>query len=129
MKSSNSTEEQLRSWRLRQPSKRIEQALFGKPEPRPAKTTELIHWQRGWAAGMATVAIVLFTALNLVQMEVRPSSTTLIASAAISNASYAASFAEVQHNCLSAPIFGWTNDEELHSSMPSLDLLNTNSLR
>jgi hypothetical protein len=78
---------------------------------------------------MATVAIVLFTALNLVQMEVRPSRTTLIASAAISNASYAASFAEVQHNCLSAPIFGWTNDEELHSSMPSLDLLNTNSLR
>lgn len=122
-------EEQMRSWRPRPPSKQVEHALFGKPERPRYVPVMAMPWQRGWAAGMATFAILVFTALNLVQTQGGPGRSTLIASAAISNASYAASFAEVQHNCLSAPIFGWTNDDELHSSMPSLDLLNTNLLR
>jgi len=78
---------------------------------------------------MATFAILLVTAVNLVHLHGVASGGAWNMAAAISNASYAASFAEVQHNCLSAPIFGWTNDRELHSSMPSFDLLKTNLLR
>jgi len=89
----------------------------------------VLPWQRGWTAGVATFAMLIFTGLNLIHMQAVAPRSTLIASAAISNASYAASFAEVQHNCLSAPIFVWTKHQELHSSMPSLDLLNTNFLR
>lgn len=78
---------------------------------------------------MATLAILVITVMNLIHLHgVTPQGNIRI-TAALSNASYAASFAEVQHNCVSAPIFGWTNDSELPSSIRSLELLTTNLLR
>jgi len=124
MKNWESTETRLRSWHLRQPSARIEQALFGAPAPSGEPARRHVHWQGGWAAGLATCAIVVLTVLNLAHLNGISASPGLI----ISNTTYAASFAAVQHNCVSAPIFGWTNDGELHSSNRSFDLYNTNLL-
>ena len=128
MNDSNSLENQLRSWRLREPSAAVEEKLFGSPQ-RPERLPAIRpHWQSGWAAALASCAILLLTLLNITHINGITAPTGLIASAAISNASYAASFAAVQHNCLSAPIFGWTNDGELDFSNHSLDLLITNDL-
>src|ERR1051325_10495297 len=112
----NSVEKRLRSWRPRQPSARVEKAIFGVPEAPPTRQNHggWVHWQNGWAAGVATLAILLVTAVNLASLHGVPGASRVSIGAALSNASYAASFAAVQHNCLSAPIFGWTNDGELH---------------
>jgi hypothetical protein len=128
MNDSNSLENQLRSWRLRQPSDAVKKNIFGSPE-RPERPVAIRpHWQSGWAAALASCAILLLTIVNVTHINGIAAPSGLIASAAISNASYAASFAAVQHNCLSAPIFGWTNDGELDFSNHSLDLLITNDL-
>lgn len=131
MKDWNSTETKLHSWQLRQPSARLEEELFGShPQIAPARrrSPSLLAWQNGWAAGLAGCAMLAFTLLNMVQTSSISGDDVLIPSAAISNASYAASFASVQHNCLSAPILGWTNDGELPSSNRSLHLFTTNHL-
>ena len=131
----NSLEEQLRSWQPRHPSARVEQNIFASAAAAPKANKSLaqsIHfhlsWQSGWAAGLATCMVLTFTLLNLTHSTGLTSLPRLNASAVLSNSSYASSFVELEHNCVSAPIFGWTNDRELHSSIRSFDLLNTNHL-
>jgi hypothetical protein len=87
-----------------------------------------VSWQSGWAAGLGTCMVLAFTLLNLSQSSGLTRAQSLIVPAVVSNASYAASFAAVEHNCLSAPIFGWTNDGEGLSTLRSLDSFNTNRL-
>src|SRR5258708_2910604 len=130
----NSLEDQLRSWQPRRASARVEQTLFA-PISAPKHRTSLLRnihfhlsWQSGWAAGLATCLVLAFTLLNLTHSSGITRLPGLNASAVLSNSSYASSFVELEHNCVSAPIFGWTNDGELHSSIRSFDLLNTNHL-
>jgi hypothetical protein len=127
MKELNSVETELQSWKLREPSARLERALFD-VAAQPPRRRSTFSWQSGSAAAIAAFAILMLTVVNVVQTTSVSHPSTLIASATISNASYAASFASVQHNCLSAPIFGWTNDGELPSSNRSLDSFRTNHL-
>ncbi len=130
----NSLEDQLRSWQPRRPSARVEQSIFAPvtAAPKAKSFAQTVHfhlsWQSGWAAGLAMCLVLAFTLLNLTQTTGITRLPGLNASAVLSNSSYASSFVELEHNCVSAPIFGWTNDGEVHSSIRSFDLLNTNHL-
>lgn len=87
-----------------------------------------LSWQSGWAAGLATCVVVAFTLLNLTESSGISRLPGLNVAAVVSNSTYASSFVELEHNCVSAPIFGWTTSGELPSSIRSLELLNTNHL-
>src|SRR4051812_36139943 len=111
MKNWNSMEDQLRSWQPRRPSARVDRNLFTSPEQtvvQPASMLHSIHfhlsWQSGWAAGLATCLVLAFTLLNLTHSSGLVGLPTLNASAVLSNSSYASSFVELEHNCVSAPI-------------------------
>jgi hypothetical protein len=133
MKNWNSMEYRLRSWQPRRPSPRVEQNIFAPAHSsRRASWLHRVHfhlsWQSGWAAGIATCLVLAFTLLNFSHSTGVVWLPKLNTSAVLSNSSYASSFVELEHNCVSAPIFGWTNDRELHSSVGSFDLLKTNHL-
>jgi hypothetical protein len=126
----NSLETQLRSWQPRPPSAAVEEKLFSRPKSeRPRRGITLhVNWQSGWAAGLATCLILAFTLLNLTQSVGISTFPGVNAAAVVSNTSYASSFVQLEHNCVSAPIFGWTSASGLPSSIRSFDLLNTNHL-
>jgi hypothetical protein len=128
MKKSNLIESRLRSWQPRRPARRIEARLFGAPGGAPARRPW--HWHHGWTGALTAAAFMFLAAWNAAHMGGIVWEPTVMAGMAVSNRSYAASLAAVQHNCFTAPIFGWTTDGEIPTSSGSFDLLNTNhSLR
>lgn len=72
--------------------------------------------------------VLAFTMFNLTHSSAIGRGPAWHVSAVLSNSSYASSFVDLEHNCVSAPIFGWTSNGELPSSIRSFDLLNTNHL-
>src|ERR1051325_1828028 len=58
MKRSNSMEDQLRSWKARQPSPRVKRALFGDQDKSSTLLDEIMHVSR-WAPSVALVVMVL----------------------------------------------------------------------
>lgn len=132
----NSIEEQLASWQPRRPSRRVEQALFGQaetPSQRHAAPRSALHlsWQSGWAAGLGTCLVLAFTLLNLTHSNALSGHSSVIVPALVSNASYAASFAALEHNCVSAvsaPVFDSTKAAPVPLTPRSLDSFNTNDL-
>jgi hypothetical protein len=96
-----------------------------------ARSVFHLSWQSGWAAGFGTCVVLAFTLLNLTYSNALPGHSSVIMPAVVSNASYAASFAAVEHNCISAvsaPIFGWTKAAALPLTPRSLESFNTNDL-
>jgi hypothetical protein len=123
----------MQSWALRQPSRQIEQRIFG-VESRGARvdgqkrSRHLPWWQTLGASAVAFSALVL-TLLNVAQFTVAKGSAgaTILS---LSNRSCAISLAMASApiNTWHAPILGWTNDGALGSTHRSFDLLNTNRL-
>ena len=72
--------------------------------------------------------VLLITVLNFTHAARLNQTDAFIVPAVVSNASYAASFASVEHNCVSAPIFGWTKPGGAISTLRSLESFNTNHL-
>ena len=133
MKNQDSLENLLHSWAPRRPSARIEQELFGtrcvlgamRTSPPYPRWPFHIRWQGAWGAAFATCVVVLFTAVNVSQMGRFSSAEAPWTMAALSNAT---TLTMAQHNTWTAPIFGWTNDRQLRSTIRSFDLLTTNRL-
>jgi hypothetical protein len=129
MNNRNSWEEQLRSWVPRQPSARIEERLFGRPEARAAARPHIhFHWQGAWAAFAVASVVVLGTIANVSHLAASYNGGA--AFSALSDQSYMASLSGVSapHNTWSAPILGWTNSGKLPSTKRSFDVFNTNYL-
>ena len=128
MKNPESWETQLRSWVPRQPSLRIKAHLFARGGKTPACRVAQgwLDWHNAWPAAFAASLIALLTIVNVTRLAgfgVSSGPVTFTV-AALSNMTSV----ELQHNCVSAPIFGWTSDRQLHSPRRSFDLLNTNHL-
>jgi len=132
-KTPNSLEELMKSWTPRQPSRQIEEELFG-VESRGVRTEGRrrglhLPWYQTLGASLAACVVLLLTVANLTQMA--GTGSVSVVPFALSNHSYAASLAmaNAPHNSVSAPIFGWTNERAEVSTIRSFDLLNiTNRL-
>jgi hypothetical protein len=134
MKTPNSLEDLMRSWTPRQPSPRIEEALFGadsrtaKAQGRKRSAHHLPWWQTLGASAVA-FAVAIMTLLNVAELSVTgaASRSTLLS---LSNHSCAASFAlaSAPINTWRAPILGWTNEGASGSIPRSFDLLGTNRI-
>ena len=118
----------LRSWAPRQPSARLEQELFGTaaaPDPKRVVWPFQIRWQGAWGAALAMCVVALFTVANVSHLSRLSTNEVPLTLASLSNVT---SLAMGQHNTWSAPIFSWTNDGELRSTIRPFDLLTTNRL-
>ena len=126
MNNPESLETQLRSWAPRQPSSRIKERLFGTTEQADVRrvTQDWLNWHNAWPAAFAASLIALLTIVNMTRLAGLNVSGAQFTFASLSNVTSL----ELQHNCVSAPIFGWTNDRELHFPKRSFDVLNTNHL-
>lgn len=129
MKNLESVESQLRSWAPRQPSPKLKEHLFGAPTALSHREHHRLalhlNWQSAWGIAAATCILFVMTGLNLSRIAGLHAPAVPLSLASLSNVT---SLAAAQHNCWSAPIFGWTNARQLHSPKRSFDLLNTNYL-
>jgi hypothetical protein len=123
----------MQSWRLRQPSRQIEENLFG-DEARPVRSAQrnphaIPWWQTLGATAAASVALLLtlvnFSGAGSASGSVRGGHLSL------SNQGVAVSLAMASapiNTWASAPILHWTNEGTAGSSIRSFELLNTNHL-
>jgi hypothetical protein len=129
MKTTNSLEEQMRSWTPQRPAARIERQLFGAPEAenkvQDRERVLALPWYQTLGASLAGCAVVLFTILNLTTDATQHISQPF---APLSNHLASLAMMTAPHNTWSAPILDWTNERTTGSSMRSFDLLNTNRI-